>query len=168
MEVRKILGANVYIDGNNLLGKAEEVTPPAIVFKTEEHKALGQFTSTEFITGIEKLEASFKFNSYYPQLLNSNPLKPREIQVRANQAVYEGDSLSKEIEVVHHIRGIFKEIKPDAFKQGEQSNVEKTMSVTYSKLVIEGETIHEIDALNNIYKVNGEDILAGYKQNIGA
>nr|BDD46397.1 phage major tail tube protein [bacterium] len=168
MQVRKILGANVYINGNNLLGQADEVTPPSIKLKMEEHKALGQFIGTEFPTGIEKLEATFKFNSYYPEILKTSPLKTVDLQVRANQAIYEGDTISSEIEVVHYIRGIFKETNFDAIKQGEQSGVEKQMSVTYSKLVIAGETIHELDAVNNIYKVGGEDVLASYKNNIGA
>jgi hypothetical protein len=167
MQVRKILGANVYLNGNNLLGQADEVTPPSIKMKMEDHKALGQFIGTEFPTGIEKLEATFKFNSYYPEILKTNPLNTVDLQVRGNQAIYEGDAISSQVEVVHHIRGIFKETNFDAIKQGEQSGVEKQMSVTYSRLVVGGITIHELDAVNNIYKVNGEDILASYKRNIG-
>lgn len=167
MQIRKILGANVYQNGNNLIGQADEVTPPSIKFQMEDHKALGQFISTEFPTGMEKLEASFKFNSYYPDSISLNPLRAVDIQVRANQAIYEGDSIASEVEVVHHLRGIFKETNFDSIKQGEQSGVEKVLSVTYSKLVVGGETLHELDAINNIYRVNGEDVLASYKRNIG-
>ncbi len=167
MQIRKILGANVYAEGNNLLGQADEVTPPSIKFKMEDHKALGQFISTEFPVGIEKLECPIKFNSYYPQVLASNPLKIVDVQIRANQAIYEGDTIASQVEVVHHLRGIFKETNFDAIKNGEQAGVEKVMSVTYSKLIVGGQVIQELDAINNIYKVDGVDILASFKQNIG-
>jgi len=42
------------------------------------------------------------------------------------------------------------------------------MSVNYAKLIVDGEEIFEIDVLENIYKVEGVDILETYRNNIGA
>ena len=42
------------------------------------------------------------------------------------------------------------------------------MSVTYAKLVVNGQDIFEIDVLENIYKVGSKDILSNFRRNIGA
>ena len=41
IEINKLTNANVYLNGNNLLGRAEEVELPQIKHKMAEHKALG-------------------------------------------------------------------------------------------------------------------------------
>lgn len=41
------------------------------------------------------------------------------------------------------------------------------MSVIYYKLEVDGQEIIEIDVLNNIYKIKGEDKLRDYTQAIG-
>jgi len=41
------------------------------------------------------------------------------------------------------------------------------MSVNYAKLIVNGEEIFEIDVLENIYKVDGIDILTVYRANTG-
>jgi P2 family phage contractile tail tube protein len=41
------------------------------------------------------------------------------------------------------------------------------MTVHYYKLEVDGEEIIEIDTLNNIYKIRGEDKLADYTSAIG-
>ena len=41
IEINKLTNANVYLDGVNLLGRAEEVQLPQIKHKMAEHKALG-------------------------------------------------------------------------------------------------------------------------------
>jgi hypothetical protein len=41
ISVNKLTNANIYIDGNSLLGKASEIDLPKITAKMAEHKALG-------------------------------------------------------------------------------------------------------------------------------
>ncbi|MZQ57783.1 phage major tail tube protein, partial [Escherichia coli] len=41
IEVNRITNANIYINGNNLLGRAEEIKLPDISMIMQEHKALG-------------------------------------------------------------------------------------------------------------------------------
>ena len=56
IQINKLINANVYMNGSNLLGRAEEVQLPQIKHKMAEHKALGMVGSAEFFSGIEKLE----------------------------------------------------------------------------------------------------------------
>lgn len=56
IEINKLTNANIYMNGTNLLGRAEEVQLPQIKHKMAEHKALGMVGSAEFFAGIDKLE----------------------------------------------------------------------------------------------------------------
>ena len=53
IEINKLTNANIYLDGVNLLGRAEEVQLPQIKHKMAEHKALGMVGSAEFFAGID-------------------------------------------------------------------------------------------------------------------
>ena len=41
IEINRITNANIYLDGANLLGRAEEVKLPDVSMTMQEHKALG-------------------------------------------------------------------------------------------------------------------------------
>ena len=41
LQINKLTNANIYVNGNNLLGRAAEVELPSIGFKMAEHMALG-------------------------------------------------------------------------------------------------------------------------------
>ena len=85
IEINKLTNANVYLDGVNLLGRAEEVQLPQIKHKMAEHKALGMVGSAEFFAGIDKMECKIKWNALYPAVLRtcSNPFTAAFIHVRA-------------------------------------------------------------------------------------
>lgn len=169
-QIKKVLNANVYMDGVNLLGKAEEVTLPDIKFLMVEHKALGMVGSAEFFAGFEKLESKFKWNSLYSDIVKkaANPFKAVAIQVRGSLQTYSDQGLVSEVPVVAHIKGIFKNIPMGNFKPKDNPEFETSMSVNYAKLVEDGQDIYEIDVLQNIYKVGGVDVLAQFRANIGA
>ena len=59
------------MNGNNLLGRAEEIQLPQIKHKMAEHKALGMVGSAEFFAGIDKLECKIKWNALYPDVLRT-------------------------------------------------------------------------------------------------
>ena len=69
IKINKLTNANVYLNGVNLLGRAEEVQLPQIKHKMAEHKALGMVGSAEFFAGIDKLECKIKWNALYPEVL---------------------------------------------------------------------------------------------------
>lgn len=167
--VNRVTNANVYLDGENQLGRAEEVTLPTIKIKSAEHKALGMVGSLELPSGVDKLESKFKWNSFYRSifLAMANPYKFASIQVRANVELYAGEGREGEVPLVVYLRGNFKELPLGALKQHDNAEFESTFNVTYVKVELDGEELLEYDVLNNIYKVGGEDILATYRTNVG-
>lgn len=170
IKINRLTNANIYMDGNNLLGRAEEIQLPQIKHKMVEHKALGMVGSAEFFAGIDKLESKIKWNSLYTEVLKkaANPFKSVQIQARASLETYNSMGKLAEVPAIAYISGTFKEFPLGTFKPQDNAEYETTMSVNYAKLVVAGEEIFEIDVLENIYKVGGIDVLAVYRANIGA
>lgn len=169
IEVNRITNANVYMDGASFLGRAEEINLPQIKQTMSEHKGLGMVGRGDFFSGIDKMECKIKWASLYPEVMKkaANPFQAVALQARASLESYTGQGRTAEVPVVVYISGTFKEFPLGNFKQHENAEFETNMSVFYAKLVVDGEEIFEIDVLENIYKVDGTDILATYKQNIG-
>ena len=170
IEINKLTNCNVYMNGNNLLGRAEEVQLPQIKHKMAEHKALGMVGSAEFFAGIDKLECKIKWNALYPDVLRTcaNPFTAAMLQVRANLETYNGLGKIKEVPATAFLIGTFKEFPLGTIKPQDNAEYETTMAVTYAKLVVDSEEVFEIDVLQNIYKVGLLDILTVFKKNIGA
>ena len=170
IEINKLTNANVYMNGINLLGRAEEVQLPQIKHKMAEYKALGMVGSAEFFAGIDKLECKIKWNALYPSVMAicSNPFLATMIQVRANLETYNGTGRIKEVPATAFLIGTFKEFPLGNIKPQENAEYETTMAVTYAKLIVDGVEIFEIDVLENIYKVGMVDMLATFKKNTGA
>lgn len=169
IEVNRVTNANVYINGNSKLGKAEEIDLPKITSKMSEHKALGMLGAIELPAGFEKMEARIKWNSFYGdiQSLMANPYATHNIMCRSSVESYNASGRVAQQPMVVYMRGQFKEIPTGNFKQHDNVEMESRLAVTYVKVEVNGQPKLEFDALANIYKVDGIDILAQYKANIG-
>ena len=55
-QINAIYNANVYLDGNNLLGKAGEFKLPEFEIGQDEYKALGMVGTIKLPNGVEALE----------------------------------------------------------------------------------------------------------------
>lgn len=169
ISIKQITNANVYIDGTSFLGKIEEAKLPDVVATLSEHKALGMIGKIELPNGIDKMEMSMKWNSLYGDVLKkaANPFKAVQLQCRSSQETYTGQGRTEEVPVVVHLTGSFKKFPLGGYKQHDNVEAETTMTITYFRLVVNGEDIVEVDVLSNIYKVGGVDLLAQYRSNIG-
>lgn len=167
--INRVTNANIYVDGNNLLGRAEEITLPDVKIKMSEHKALGMIGTMEFPSGVEKLEAKIKWNSWYQDVWQkiSNPYMAVQLMVRKSVESYTSVGRVSEQPLVTFLVGQFKNIPLGTYKQHDNAEYETMMSVTACKQIINGVTVLEYDALANIFKSNGTDLLAQYRINIG-
>ncbi len=167
--VNRCTNANVLLNGASMLGRAEEVDLPDIKFTMADHKALGLVGKMELPTGIDKLEASFKWNALYADVMATipNPFKVVSLQVRASVETFDSSGRSKQVPLVVYLNGSFKEFSGGKFKQHDNAEFPSKMGVIYIKQVLDGQELYEIDVLNNIHKVNGEDLLSAYRANLG-
>lgn len=169
IKVNRLTNANVYVNGTSQLGKAEEINLPEIVFKQSEHKAVGMIGMFELFSGIEKMEASIKWNAVYPDVMKefADPRKALKLQVRGNLENYNSGGLSEEQSYIAYITGQPKNFPGGNFKQSDNVEMTSKMTITAYKLEVDGVTVMEYDALANIYSVDGVDMFATYRQNLG-
>jgi hypothetical protein len=169
INISKVFNARVYIDGSDFIGRAEEVELPKVKFKFADSKGLGLYGEFELPSGLDKLEAKIKLNSIYPDFVKiaSDPTTTRTVIVRASNQYWTNTGVMAEKPIKAELRGFFKEFDSGKFKKADNTEAEATMSVFYYKLEVDGEEILEIDVLNNIYKVNGNDVLQNYRINLG-
>jgi P2 family phage contractile tail tube protein len=168
-KVNKLTNCNIYIDGVNLLGRAEEITLPDVQHSFTEHKALGMVGMSEFFSGIEKMEASIKWTCLYTEVMlkHSNPLKNVKLMVRGNLQTFDANGLVDEVPNVIYLTCAYKNIPLGSFKKSENVEVTGKLAVYAFKHEIDGDVISEIDVMSNIYSVDGVDILATYRANLG-
>lgn len=72
-----------------------------------------------------------------------------------------------EVPIVMYVKGYSKTHPAGTFKAKEDTELESSLAVNYYRLEIDGDPIVEVDVMNNIYKVGGEDLLAERRQNLG-
>lgn len=169
LEVKKLTNGNLYVNGVSFLGKTEEVTLPTISFKTVEHKALGMHGSIKLPTGVDNIEVKCKWSSITREshIITANPFVEHSFQLRSSLDAYDSTGRVSQESYVVHFRGKSSDIPNGAFKQHDNVEAESTFNCSYIKLEIAGNVVYEIDVMANIHKVDGVDLLATYRANLG-
>ena len=169
IQVNRLTNCNVYCNGVSFLGQAEEISLPTVKAKMSEHKGLGMIGAVEFISGFEKMEGKIKWNSFYEAVLKqaANMYKSVKLQLRANLEKYDASGKIADVPVVAFMTCQFKDFPGGNFKQHDNVEAESNLSITQYRLQIGNEEIIEIDFLASIYVVDGVDLLADYRNNLG-
>lgn len=169
IEVNTLHNANIYIDGASLLGKADEFKLPTVKFKMIDHKAVGMMASIKLPAGIEALEGEIKWNAFYADVWAKtlNPYAPVKLQARGSLETYSTNGRIAQVPYVVFLTAAFSEVPLGDFKQNDKAEFQSKYSANYVKQRVNNQDILEIDAMANIYKVNGVDQLDIYRQNIG-
>lgn len=170
IQVNRIINANIYMDGTNLIGRAEEVKLPDVQAVMQEHKALGMIGKIELPSGFDKLEGEIKWNSLYEEAARAmaNPFKAVQLQCRSSIETYSSGGRIEEVPLVTFLTVMFKKNPLGTFKQQENADFSSAFAATYIKQVIKGKDVLELDYMANIYKVGGQDLMATYRSNVGA
>ena len=165
----KVYDANIYLNNDNKHGLASEVSLPEISFVTEEYESLGLVGSPQFAKGVEAMEASitWKYPDNEAQIALANPFSAVDIMVCASKSVYSGGGLADEQPVRVFMRGFSKGLPGGSFAGRDDISITTTIAVNYYKLEVDLVEIIEIDVINNRFVVNGNDIMAQRRLNLG-
>ncbi len=169
IQMRRITNAAVYINGNCLLGMAEEIKLPDITTLMTEHKALGMVGKIELPSGFDKLEGEIKWNSYYPEVwatLN-DPFTMVQLQCRSSVETWGAAGRTEQLPLVTFLTVLFKKNPMGSFKQNDNAEFSSGFSAYYVRQQFGGKDMIELDVLANIYKVGGADKLDLYRANQG-
>jgi P2 family phage contractile tail tube protein len=170
VNINRLTNANVYNNGNSLLGKVDEFTLPTIKGLFTDVKALGMLMAIELPTGFDKMTGTAKWNAVYPELITQfgSPYTTSQIQVRGNLETYDSSGRIAEVPVVAFLTIRFKDILPGlGLKQHENPEQTSEYSCTYYRLEIDGNSMIEIDGFANTFSVNDEDQLVQYRESLG-
>jgi len=132
LAVNRVTSANVYYDGNSLLGKAESFTLTELPFVMSEHKALGALGTTQYFAAIDKIEAEMVVTSHYPDLIKllADPTTSKQMQVRGNLQTQESTGLTAEVPLVYFITATPMNLPVGDFKAQENSPLTYKLSIT--------------------------------------
>jgi P2 family phage contractile tail tube protein len=169
IKTNNLTNANVYCEDKSMLGCAEEITLPEVAFTISEHKALGVMGVRQLPNGIDKLEGKIKWNSFYDDVFKkfANPFKAMKLMVRGSVRNYESGDVVTEKAYVVYMTCQPKKVPLGAFKQNDNVEMETEFTCSYVKVEYDGQAIMEVDVDNNIYSVNGVDLLQQYRSNLG-
>jgi P2 family phage contractile tail tube protein len=158
---------SVFKGGQGQFGTAEEVTPPELKWKSEDFTGGGGLGTRSIGLLLDKLELGIKLNSYeddlYADVLPA-PGSSATWKVLGSLIVPGQDEQALKITVT----GAVMEFKRDAFKAGGKTTAElKIMDIIYYEEVKNGVQMFEIDLLNQVLRVNGQDRMAVRRRNLG-
>lgn len=157
---------NLFVDGTTFAGVATSVTPPKLKIKTDDHRGGGMDAPIKMDMGMEALEASFALSSMRVEVLKFFGLADGE----AFNSVFRGawrDQRGKTKSTIMTLRGMLSESDSGDWKPGEKVDAKYTASLSYYKLEVDGQTIHEIDVIAGVRMINGVDQLKDVRQALG-
>lgn len=168
--INQITNANIYLDGNSLLGHAKVVKLPEIEIEQINHKALGMVGTVELPAGVNALSGEIQWDGFYPEVLakSYNPFKNVQLMVRANVQVFNSQGLAAEEPMVCMLNAAFKKNPLGEYKPKEATEFTSEITVHSINQKVSGKELLFYDALANIYRVDGVDMLAKYRANVGA
>lgn len=169
--VSKIFNANIYLDGTvELIGRASEVKLPDIESEMSEHKGLGMVGALELPAGLKAMVMSIKWTGFYADHVKAgaNPFKAHAFQIRANHETYNAEGRSTQEALIVSATGSWKKNPLGTFKPMEASSgYDDEIALTYLKVELGGVELLEVDVFENVWRVNGVDVLAEYRASLG-
>lgn len=167
---RKVKQLNMFTDGTNWVGEAEDFTFAKLSRKFEAYRGGGMGGAVNIDMGLDDsaLDTSFTMGGYSAEILGKmGNRKIDGIALRFAGSIQRDDVVGVQAVEVF-TRGRFKEIDWGTAKVGDNSQAKVTMVNTYYKVTIDGAVIHEIDLLNMIeIGPDGVDRMAEHRKAIG-
>lgn len=164
---KKLKKFNLFNDGHSYLGEIDEIVLPKLTAKMEEWRAGGMDIPVDVDFGMEKLTMESTVGGYMKQVFQQfGLLKVDGVLLRFAGGLQAEDS-DQVVPCEVIVRGRHSEIDPGTAKAGEDTSVKFTSSLSYYKLILDGEVLVEIDALNMVKKINGEDRMEPFRRALG-
>lgn len=156
-----------FIDGTSYVGEVKEIVPPKLKRKMEEFRSGGMRMPVKVDHGNEALEAELTaggwlkavLKQYGKQTVDGVPLRFTGSAQRDDT----GDYMAIEM----FMRGRWEEVDVGSGKSGDATDFKAKMTLNYYRLVIDGEEICELDAVNMIEKFGGVDLMETVKSILG-
>lgn len=157
---------NLFVDGVGHAGEAEEINLPNLAIVMDQFRAGGMDAPIDIDMGMEGLECSFTVGGASLTVLRQFGLAEGRTTPLTARGSLESLTGAK-TPVVAVMNGKVKTIEQGAWKGGERAPITVTMGLRYYRYEQAGQVVHEIDVLNMIRIINGVDVMAEHRRNIG-
>lgn len=164
---RKLKNFNLFNDGVSYVGVATEVVLPKLTRKMEEFRGAGMNAPVDADMGMEKLEVEHTYAGIVRDIFNQFGITRADGVLLRFAGAYQRDDTGEVVAAEVVMRGRHAEIDGGSSKAGDDTAFKVKSTLSYYKLSINGEVVIEIDILNMIEIINGEDRLAQQRAAIG-
>lgn len=166
---RKLKNMNLFNDGENYQGVVEEVTLPKLTRKLEAYRGGGMNGAVQIDMGLDDgaLDMEITLGGIEAQIYKQwGIVQVDGVQLRFAGFYQRQDTKeSTACEIV--VRGRLSEIDPGSAKAGENTQVKFSFKPAYYKLTWDGTDLIEIDVVNMVEKVDGEDRMSDERAALG-
>ncbi|KQN46822.1 phage tail protein [Serratia sp. Leaf50] len=166
---KKLKLMNLFNDANSYQGIVSSITLPKLTRKLENYRGAGMNGAAPVDLGLDDdaLSVEWSMGGIDELVLSQwGSAKIAGVPLRFAGS-YQRDDTNETVAVEIVMRGRHKEIDFGDAKQGEDTETKISTVCTYYKLTMGGKELIEVDTVNLIEKVNGVDVLAEHRKNIG-
>jgi hypothetical protein len=165
---RKLKNFALFVDGYGYAGRCEEIALPKLTRKMEEFRAGGMDGPVEIDLGQEKLECEVTLAEYDESVIKQYGLQDGSaVKVKMKGSIERDDASGDKDPVEVVLQGRWRELDFGTWKGGENSTLKMAVAATYYKYSSKGEDLIEIDLVNMVCLVGGQDRLATTRANLG-
>ncbi|KML20258.1 MULTISPECIES: phage major tail tube protein [Burkholderia] len=157
----------VFEDGISYVGEVQEIQLPKLTRKMEAYRGGGMNGEVDIDLGMEKLELGLTMGGFMKAMFKTWGTSKIDGVTARFAGSYQRDDTEEVDAAEVYVRGRYKEIDPGKAKAGDNADQTGTMSLAYYRLVVNGETLIEIDFPNFIEMVGGVDRLAQQRRALG-
>lgn len=162
-----LTGMNAYVDGRNYAGRIAELELPKLVAKMREYIAGGMAAAVDIPTGqLEKMESTLNFHGVHRDIVTSFGVTLGAVVPFVFRGATQDDDGTKGAVTVT-MRGLLKELDWGSWKSGEDMPLKASMALHYYRYEYNGETLIEVDPINNKVVIDGVDQLADMRAALG-
>lgn len=163
----KVNKYNVYNQADRLLGMGDELTLPDFETSSETVSGAGILGEVDDPTvgyfSNQEVEIPFRvLDQEAVDMLDMTRAVQLTIRGAQQTTNAEGDIEYRQIRVV--VRGRAAKFSPGKLKAGSTMDTKITLTLLYILIELGGKSVLELDKLNEVYKVNGVDVLAKIKE----
>ena len=166
---RKLKNLNLFNDGGSYLGVCKVVTLPPLSRKMEGYRGGGMNGPVKADLGWsdDGIQLAWKLGGFDDQVIRQfGAIKADAVLLRYTGTYQQDDTgVHTAVEIV--VRGRHETIEPGDAQAGEDTEKSVTTTCSYYKLTVDGEVLVEVDLLNFIEIIDGVDMLAEQRKNLG-
>lgn len=164
---RKLKNFNLFNDGRSYMGEVTEVTLPKLTAKMEEYRAAGMDAPVDVDLGMEKLTMEWTCGGYVKQVLEQFGALDHDGVILRFAGALQADDVREVVPLEVVVRGRHSEVDLGSSKPGDDTEIKVNTSISYYKVSMAGETVIEIDIMNMVKIINGNDLMSDFRMALG-